>query len=137
MKTKDMLPSSYLKQADVDSDYIVTIAKIEQKNVARDDDPPELKWLVHFAEFDKPMVLNSTNIQLTEKACKSDDTDDWVGKEVIVYTDPNVSYGGKVTGGLRIREHKVVVATTPKKAGAAPARAAPQKLEDMDSDIPY
>lgn len=136
MKITDMLPSSYLKQADVDSDYIVTVKKLEQKNVARDDETPEMKWLVHFAEFDKPMVLNGTNIQLMAKACHSDDTDDWMGKEVIVYTDPNVSFGGKVTGGLRIREHKVVVATSPKRAAAAP-KANPQGLENIDDDIPF
>jgi hypothetical protein len=27
------------------------------------------------------MVLNSTNIQLLSKACSSEDTDDWIGKQ--------------------------------------------------------
>jgi len=105
-KISEMLPSSYLKQTDfTESGFIVTVAKIEKKNVARDDEPPEDKWVVHFREFDKGMVLNSTNINALAKACDSDDTDDWVGKEVVVYVDPNVGYGGKTTGGLRIKRH--------------------------------
>jgi hypothetical protein len=114
-KISEMIPSSYLKQSDIDQDYIVTVKKIENKNIARDDEPAENKWLVHFREFDKPMVLNSTNIQLMAQACDSDDTNDWTGKEVIIFTDPNVSFGGKLVGGLRIRKHKTVVAASPKQ----------------------
>ena len=54
-----MLPSSYLKQSDFDeAGLIVTVKSIEQKNVARDDEPPENKWVVYFVEYDKGMVLN-------------------------------------------------------------------------------
>ena len=78
-KISEMLPSSYLKQADFDeSGLIVTVSKVEQKNVAREDEPPEHKWIAFFTEFEKPMVLNSTNINGLAKACGSDDTDDWV-----------------------------------------------------------
>ena len=120
-----MLPSSYLKQSDFDeSGAIVTVSQIIEKNVARQDDPVEMKWLVHFSEFEKAMVLNTTNINALAKACGSDDTDDWTGKEVIVYVDPTIGYGGKTTGGLRIR--KYTVAAPPKQAvKAAPRQPAP------------
>ena len=146
MKITDMLPSTYLKQSDVDEDYIVTVQKLEQKNVAAADSDPELKWTVRFAEFEKPMVLNATNIQLMAAACDSDDTDDWIGKQVIVYTDPNVSYGGKLTGGLRIKKHKVARPMTPKPrtplpAAAREAPASAGKASDSESfaneDIPF
>lgn len=114
-KISEMLPSSYLKQSDFDEGgTICTVARIEQKNVARDDEAPENKWVVYFAEFDKAMVLNTTNINGLAKACNSDDTDDWPGKEVVVYVDPNVGYGGKTTGGLRIKKYNVPAA--PKQA---------------------
>lgn len=136
-KISEMLPSTYLKQADIDQDYIVTVAKIEQKNVAPGDADPEMKWTVKFREFEKPMVLNSTNIQLMAAACDSDDTDHWIGKEVIVYTDPNVSYGGKLVGGLRIRKHKQAAPATPRSAGRAAPPAAlrepsPEEQEEPD-----
>lgn len=140
MKTKDMLPSNYLKQSDFDQDYIVTVRKIEQKNIAMEGKPADMKWLAYFTEFEKPMVLNSTNIQLMEKACRSDDTDDWLGKEIIVYTDPNVSYGGELVGGLRIKPAQVAPPAKPKVAGrvAAPSSTEPPAdWEGIEQDIPW
>ena len=124
-KISEMLPSNYLKQSDFDeSGAIVTVSSVSEKNVARENEAVEMKWLVHFVEFEKPMVLNSTNITALSKACSSDDTDDWAGKEVIVYVDPTIGYGGKTTGGLRIR--KYTVAAPPKQAvKAAPRQPAP------------
>lgn len=120
-KLSEMIPSNYLKQADFPEDYIVTIRSVERKNIAMDGKPPEYKWLAHFAEFEKPMVLNSTNLQLLAKATGSDDSDDWIGKQVIVYVDENVTFGGELVGGLRIRKHKAAAQV----AQAAPQRAAP------------
>ena len=117
-KISEMLPSSYLKQSDFnEAGFIVTISYIEQKNVAPNDEPAENKWVIYFNEFEKGMVLNSTNIQALAKATGSDDTDDWKGKEVIVYVDPTVGYGGKVTGGLRVKKYAV-----PEAPQAAPRR---------------
>ncbi len=125
-KISEMLPSNYLKQSDFPEDYVVTVRAIERKNIAMDGKPAEYKWLATFAEFDKPMVLNSTNIQLMAKALGSDDSDDWVGHQVVVYVDENVSFGGELVGGLRIRKHKQAAPVAPKAAGQrpAPARAA-------------
>lgn len=126
-----MLDSKYLKQSDVPDPVIVTISKIGRINLAKEGDPPEEKWAIRFNEFNKPMLLNSTNIKLLEKACGSDDTDDWKGKEVIIYTDENVSFGGQIVGGLRIRKQQPV--PTKKTAYQDDGRT----LEEMDDDIPF
>lgn len=115
----DMLESKYLKQTDVPDDAFVTVLKIGKKNIAKEDEAPDVKWLCEFNEYNKPLILNTTNIQLLAKACESDDTDDWIGKEVILYADPNVSYGGKLVGGLRIRKAK----TAPVRVAKQPATA--------------
>lgn len=120
-----MIESKYLKQSDVDGEMEVTIAKIGQINVAREDEQPELKWAARFTELPKPMVLNSTNLQLLAKACGSEESDDWVGKKVTVYADPNVSFGGKLVGGLRIK--------LPIKKASAPKG----KFDDMQDDVPF
>lgn len=125
-KIGEMIESKYLKQSDVDGEVDVTITKIGQVNVARDDEQPEMKWAVKFQEFKKPMVLNSTNIQLLAKACGSEDTDDWIGKTVTIFADPNVSFGGKLVGGLRVR-------LPIKKSSKMPAG----NLEDMEDDVPF
>ena len=116
----DMIPSNYLKQSDFDlNGTIVSIKSLEQKNVAQDDQEPDMKWVVYFNEFDKPLVLNTTNINAMAEACDSDHSDDWLGQEVVVYVDPNINFGGKRVGGLRVRRYTQTPAPV-----AAPVRAA-------------
>ena len=129
-KIGEMIESKYLKQSDVEEETEVTIAKVGQLNVAREDQEPEMKWAVRFQELKKPMVLNSTNIQLLAKACESEDTDDWIGKKVVIYADPNVSFGGKLVGGLRV---KLPI----KKKAMAPAGNGGGNFADMEDDIPF
>ena len=130
-KASQMIESKYLKKEDVDGEVIVTIAKIGQGNVAMEDKPVEMKWMIRFKEFPKPMVLNSTNIQLLVKACGSDDTDDWIGKEIILYVDDNVSFGGQLVGGIRVKSARPAAA--PKRAG----QPGPETFADMEDDIPF
>ena len=128
MKTSEMIPSKYLKQSDIPDPVIVTIRGLKQVNVAQDDQPEEIKWAIKFDEFEKPMILNSTNIHVAAKVLRAEDTDDWIGKEIVLYNDESVSYGGKTTGGLRFRgQDKVPI--------RAPARV---PGEDREEDkIPW
>lgn len=128
-KVGEMIESKYLKQSDIEDEATVTVAKVGKANVAREGDEPEYKWLIKFEEFKKPMVLNSTNIKRLARACNSDDTDNWAGKKVVLYVDPDVEFGGNVVGGLRIRAQK--------DAGARPAPKPAGKFEDMEDDIPF
>jgi hypothetical protein len=103
---------------------------------------PDLKWCLHFAEVDKPLVINATNVQLCEQICGSDDTDDWMGHQLVLYTDPNVSYGGKLVGGIRVRAPKTTAAAPSKPASRKPAPLPPVPPPDSDEmltddDIPF
>lgn len=127
-RTSQMRTSKFLKQDDVGRGALLTITGCVQMNVAAEGAPVEHKWCLTFREEDKPLVLNSTNIQLCERICGSDNTDDWIGKRVVAYTDPTVSYAGKVTGGIRLRAPK---------PGAVPP---PPPVVDeplTDDDIPF
>lgn len=117
-KVSEMRESKFVKQSDVGDGLLVTITNVERYNVAAQGAEPEEKWCLEFRELDKPLVLNSTNIQLCAKICASEDTDDWTGKQVVLYVDPTVSYGGKIIGGIRVR--------APKKAAAAKGKPTPQ-----------
>jgi len=130
-KTSDMRESKFLKQTDVGRGVLGTIQKCLQMNVNKEGADPELKWCLVFSEIEKPLVLNATNIQLCEKICGSDDTDDWVGKRVVLYTDPNVSYQGKLIGGIRIR--------APKPNAVAPPPPPPPvtAAEIFEDDVPF
>ena len=128
MKLGQMTESKYLKQSDVPQPMLVTITGFSKVNVAQQDEAPENKWTLGFAEFDKPLVLNTTNIQLLGVATGTDDTDEMVGRKIVLYTDPNVSYGGKLVGGLRIRAVR-------QKVQAAPVPVAADPFDD--DDIPF
>lgn len=128
-KTSEMRESKFLKQSDIGTGLLMTVASCERHNVAQDGADPELKWCLTFAESDKPLVLNTTNIQLCERIFSSDDTDQWIGKRIVLYVDPTVSYGGKVVGGIRVR--------APKKNVAAKPPPPPVADEFADDDIPF
>ena len=53
MRIGEMKDSKFMKKEDVGEGKLVTIAELEQQNVAMDDQPPELKWIMHFKELDK------------------------------------------------------------------------------------
>jgi hypothetical protein len=152
MKTSDMRESKFLKQIDVGRGVLFTVEGIEQHNVAKDGVEPEMKYCMAFCESEKPLVLNATNIQLCEKIFGSDDTDNWTGKRLVLYTDPTISFGGKVVGGIRVRAPKVKPKTGPAlvqpvqsvRAVAVPAAEVAVEIEpdfdgrDLDdSDIPF
>lgn len=140
MKTSEMLESKFLKKEDVGAGVLFTVESCEQHNVAKQGADPEPKWCLTFVESDKPLVLNSTNIQLCQKIFDSDDTDDWLGKRIVLYSDPNVSFQGKLVGGIRVRAPKVTAKAAagksrPKKPLPAPEPEPAEMLDD--SDIPF
>lgn len=128
MRIGEMKESKYIKKEDVGRGKLATIKNLEQQNVALDDQPPDLKWVIYFNEFDKGMVFNWTNIQLTAKALGTEETDDWPGKQIVLYEDQNVSFGGKLVGGIRVREVR-------KQQTKLPPQEKP--LEEFDDDIPF
>jgi hypothetical protein len=140
-KTSEMRESKFLKKEDVGRGVLATIASCVRKNVAMEGAEPEQKWCLTFRELDKPLVLNSTNIQLCEQICGSDDTDQWVGKRIVLYTDPNVSYAGKLVGGIRVRAQRTVKPPNVITQPMPPPRTEPvyeDHNEPLDeSDIPF
>ena len=131
-KIGEMIDSKYLKQTDVEDEILVTVVKVGKANVARKGDEPEYKWLVRFKEFEKPMVLNSTNIKRLAKACDSEDTDEWTDKQVTLYVDPDVEFGGNIVGGLRIRAAKKATGIRQE-----PSKTTGGRFDDMEDEIPF
>ena len=141
MNINSMMPSKYLKKEDFPQPALVTIRAFTHDNVAQQGQPEEKKWVMHFNEFENGMVMNSTNLQLTASALGSDETEEWIGRQVVVYSDPNVSFGGKLTGGIRIRQVRqrpTAPAPTVRHA-SPPQQPAPSShgFDNMDSDIPF
>ena len=102
----DLKKSNFLTQRDVEHPILVVIESFEEVNVARDGAEPDMRWTVNFRGMDKPLVLNSTNGQIIAAITGSEDSDDWIGKQIIVYQEPNIFFGGRRVGGIRVRAPK-------------------------------
>ena len=137
VKIGDLTESKYLKKEDCGKGILVTIAGLEEAVIKKEDGEEHVRVLL-FRENVKPMVLKSTNTQLINTimgTTNEDDTDDWNGKQIVLFHDPNVTMKGKVVGGIRARAPRVT-ARPPAKAAPAPVEAEPFPAEG-DDDIPF
>ena len=116
--------SKFLTQNDCDPPILVTINGWEEKNVAQDGADPDERIVLTFDKVEKPLVLNSTNGQIIAAITGTGEIEDWTGTKIVLYREPNISFGGKLVGGIRVR--------APKQGGTKPAA----KPVD-DSDIPF
>jgi hypothetical protein len=123
MNLSDLKTSKFLKKEDVGAGALATIHAVSQQNVAMEGAEPDMRAVVHFNEFEKPMVLNSTNGQIIAKIAGVDENIEtaWRGVRVVLYNDPNVSFGGKLVGGIRVR--------APRPGAKLPAVPAAQEFD--------
>jgi hypothetical protein len=116
---------------------LVTIKEIGQENISKEGAEPNLKWILYFHEVDKGLVLNSTNGQIIAKIAGSDESDDWADVQIVLYHDPNVSFGGKLVGGIRVRAPKGATGKPLLKPHRGNNRPVMSEEEDEDSSIPF
>lgn len=99
MRFNDMYPSKYLKQEDVPTPIRTMIRSIALGEI-EGDSGKETKPVISFHGL-KDMVLNKGNGTILFEAFG--EPENWPGKQIEIYVDPNVSFGGKRVGGLRVR----------------------------------
>lgn len=134
--------SKYLKQTDVgEAGVILTVRGFKQESMEADDGSKEDKIILYFMEPDyKPMVLNKTNAQLLALATGAKVAGDAKGKQVIIYADPSVGFGGKMTGGLRIKKYSTAAPVAPRQSADTSVPSANYGTSGMDnfeSNIPF
>jgi hypothetical protein len=78
------------------------IQKVRKKELTDKDGRKRVKFILFHNSFDKPLVLNSTNKDELVKALGRTPAK-WIGADVGVFVDPNVSFAGRRTGGIRLR----------------------------------
>jgi len=139
MHVSELKESKFLRKEDCGAGILLTIAEVRQENVAKEGAPEEMRWVMCFKEHEKPMVLNSTNGQIIAQFTGSDVSDGWIGKQVVLYHDPNVSFGGKLVGGIRCRApRRPGVPVTGKRPVAMPKPLEgndPGDMPDRDSAV--
>jgi hypothetical protein len=164
MRMNDVFPSNYLKadtEVPEEGEVAVTISSITMETLGQGKDSEE-KPVIFFEEFEKGLVCNKTNWQMISRVCGSDDSDDWVGRRIALYST-DVQFGNEVTRGIRVRSKapkasagKPTTVATPAPAtasqpaqdrqgngGGRPQRArihnqpVTQAEADQDDDIPF
>ena len=131
MDIRELQSTKYLKKEDFPNPVVATISRVTKENVALPNQPKKERGVAYFTEYEKGMVLNATNLKRAAKALGSDETDEWVGKKIVIYVDEDVEFGGEIVGGLRLKAHRVTpeTRTVTQRTGG--------KFDDMDSDIPF
>jgi hypothetical protein len=119
--------SKYLAKEDVGEDGVILTIKGFRMETLKTDDGDEDKMVMHFMEDVKPMVLNRTNSQLIGVVTGSKTAGEARGKQIVVYNDPTIGFGGKITGGLRIKKLSSEPKQAPQRAGSP----------DLNDDIPF
>ena len=126
-----MKNSKFLAQGDAkERPLLLTMTTVTHENVAKEGAEQELKWCLSFVESEKPLVLNRINMELIAQITGSTNTDNWAGKKVVLYNDPSVNFGGKLTGGIRVRAPK----NQAKPAAVAAPAAVPDAVTTEDED---
>ncbi len=137
MHINQMKESKYLKKEDFgQTGKVGTIRGIAHENMAQEGQPPEMKYIIYFNEFQKGMVLNQTNIQLIAMITGQDDTDNWPGHQVTLYEDPTISFGGQIKGGIRVRAAVSQPVQTFTAGDGQQAPVPPIPENGFDDDIP-
>src|SRR3989304_235004 len=131
MNINDQFPSKYLKATDLNGGEVTVTIKDCMVEEVGDDKRPVL----YFTGKDKGVVLNKTNANNIADAY-TPDTDEWVGKKVVLYT-AWVDFQGRSVESIRIRPARANEGT---KQAAVPPKFEEQAREFApadDSDIPF
>jgi len=95
---RNPFPSKWLKADDLEGKTVrVTIRSCVMETIGDDNKP-----VMYFEGKDKGMVLNKTNWARMELGFRSIDSDDWTGKDILLYSEP-VTFQGRTVNGLRVR----------------------------------
>jgi arabinogalactan endo-1,4-beta-galactosidase len=100
MRISGAFPSDYLKAADLDGKPVLLImSHVEMKDIGGDHKP-----ILFFKGSEKGMVMNKTNAN-NIAALYGDDTDNWQGKEIVLF-EAMVDFQGKTVAAIRVRAPK-------------------------------
>ena len=97
--------SQYLSACDLaeHDDKLVTIRSVTEDSI-RQDDRMKKKWVLHFDELDSGLPLNKTNGNVLTAMFGKEMTA-WIGQQISIYVDHNITFDGAQVSGIRIRLH--------------------------------
>jgi hypothetical protein len=137
MRKADALPSKYVRATDLgDDERLVTIVSVKMEKVA--DGKPD-KPVARFREIPSGLVINSGNWDTLADAF-GDDSEEWVGHEIVLYA-ADTTMGGKNVKGTRVKLPNSNPAAKPVKLVAAASGKSKPALAgakpDLDDEVPF
>ncbi len=108
--------SKYVQKTDVDPAILVTISHVTEEDVSMNNQPTEMKFVVHFEQDVKPWVPGITMLDMIHQIAGDGDVDHWDAPyrldhklpvlKIVLWLDPNVTFMDKLVGGIRCRPPK-------------------------------
>src|SRR5215470_3755973 len=105
--------AKYLKKEDIPSPVNTSILWIKEEDVTAPGKGTEKRLVLYFDEVKKGLVLNTANAEALAEITGTDDYEKWTDTTVQLCVDPDVTYGGKKIGGIRIRKPAPVSVPVP------------------------
>jgi hypothetical protein len=126
MRRNEALPSKYLNAADVGQNvYKLVIASVVMEKMENDG---VMKPVMYFNNAQKAMVVNATNWENMSQVYE-DESNNWVGKTIEMYTEATRMPNGTAGRGIRIRPMADAV------TGAAFAQGAERATPDTQAPL--
>lgn len=132
-KVSELKDSKYIKKEDCP--LSLTISHVEQENMAMEGEGEDLRWVLHFEETPKGLVMNITNGEIMAENFGDDEMNNWRGRRVDLYNDRNVVYRGKRTGGVRVKS--IEPSTESVNKDMQEAKNLNEEEETGDEEIPF
>ncbi len=97
---------SFVKAEHLAQPRIVTIDKVEERNLGSEGETEKKKLVCSFVDFDMELVLNITNSESVAEITGKTNTDDWTGHQIELYASI-VETAGKFKGKPCVRVRKI------------------------------
>jgi hypothetical protein len=104
VKLDQMYPRKYANGSDLKAPATVTIKSVQSEEMRPNPkSPPEKKYVLYALESPRGVILSRTLAEQIAAAVGSDDTDQWTGKQIVLYPVPMQVAGRQVTA-IRARK---------------------------------
>jgi hypothetical protein len=106
--------AQYLKKEDLPDAVDTELLWVKEEKVTAPGKGAKTRLVAYFDRLTKGLVLNTENCLKLAEMTGTDDPNEWKDVALQLYVDPDVTYGGKKIGGIRIRKPVPVPVPVPK-----------------------
>ncbi len=106
--------AQYLKKEDLSDPVDTELLFGKEEKVTAPGKGTKTRLVAYFDGLSKGLVMNKANCEILAQLTGTDDPNEWKDVALQLYVDPDVTYGGRKTGGIRIRKPAPVSIPVPK-----------------------